>query len=299
MRVTRMMLDRQTLRSIQRNMDDLVESHRQLSTGRRIGRFSDDVAGAAEQLRIERKQGSLDTYTRNLDMVEGVLSTASARLQNTSEVLTRSRELATQGATGTYSAQNMRGMAEEINGLLEQVLSDAGTTYGGRYVFSGKGSDTAPYSAIRNANGRVSEVRYEGASSSTRVPVAPGRTIRGNLVGPDLFERDADLFGTLIDLRDAMEAGDEEAVRGLIDDLKTCQDALNTATAELGSELNGVKTIRRRLEDLASRNEEALADVADTDVAAVSVEYQRQMAALEAVMKIAGQAMPTSLAELM
>jgi flagellar hook-associated protein 3 FlgL len=292
-----MMLDRQTLRSIHQNMEDLVESHRQLSTGRRIGRYSDDVAGASQELRIERRGGALETYTRNVELVEGVLSTASARLQKTSEVLTRARELATQAASESYADENLRGMAEEVDGILEQVVSDTGTTYAGQYLFAGKVSDTAPYSVTRDAEGKVSSVYYEGSKATTRVPIAPGRTSRGNFVGPDLFEREADMFGTLIQLRDAMDAGDNDAVRNLIDDLKTCQDSINTATSELGSELNGVKTISRRLDDLTTRNQEALAAVADTDVAEVSIEYQRQMAALEAVMKLAGQAMPTSLAD--
>ncbi len=293
------MMDRQLLRSTQKKMSRLSKLNRKLSSGRRIHRFSDDIEEAGALLRVKRQKEAVETYGQNLDRAKGIISAASGRLQNMSDVLTRAREITVQAASGTFSDSNLESMAQEIDGVLDQALSNANATYDGKHIFAGRRGSKAAYEATRNAEGQITDVEYTGATESTSVPVAPGRSRRINMVGPDFFQRTNDIFDTLIQIRDAMENGDRKGLRKLVDDLKEGQQGVNTAQAELGAELNSVKMIKNSLKDLSVAKEERIADIADTDMAKVSTEYRRQMNALQAVMKLATKARPTSLAELM
>lgn len=294
MRVTRQVLDRQSLRSIHKKMDELSELNRQISTGRRIGTVSDDVQASGQLLALKRRKASVETFSRNLDLTEGALSTALASLENTTDVLSRARELGTQAATGTFSDSNLRGMAQEVNGILEQVVSNANAEYAGENVFSGERSGQPPYAVVRDAEGKISDVSYQGGRVTTKVPIAPGRKMRRNFVGANVFGRNADTFQTLIQLRDAMETGDKAGVRDLLDELKSSQDGVNTVSSELGSDLNTAKMTRNSLQALGGRTEESIAGLADTDIAVASTEYRRTIVALEAVMKLASESMPSS-----
>lgn len=287
------------LRSMQLKMGELSELNRKLATGRRIHRFSDDVEDAGMLLRLKRKKGALSTYEKNLQRVKSSIATASGRLQNTTEVLSQARELTTQAASETFTDANLKSMAHEIDGILDQVLSNANVTKDGKHIFAGRGGEEPAYSVTRNAEGQITSVEYEGANRADGVPVAPGRRQRKNLVGPDFFQRTGNVFDTLIKIRDEMQNGSREKLRGLIDDLKHAQQGVNSAQAELGTELNGVKMIKKSLESLSMENKKNIADIEDTDMARVSTEYQRQMTALQAVIKLASKVRPTSLAKMM
>ncbi len=299
MRVTRQMMDRQTLKAIRENMAGLKTVNQQITSGERIGTMSDDVEGSSELLRSRRLKNSMQTYKENLNHAKGVMSRASTTLESASEKLIRAREVTTQAATGTYSESDMKAMAAEIDGILEQLVADANLEHAGRYVFSGQKSETAPFVATRTPDGEINQVNYQGASTTTRAPVSSNRTVRVNLNGGDFFQSREDTFQTLISIRDAIDNGNQSQVQDLIDNLKRAHEGINVGAAEMGSEINGLKAIDQNLQYQMTDNDQRISDLNDTDMAEASKEYQRYMSALQATLKFASKANANSLLELM
>jgi flagellar hook-associated protein 3 len=158
----------------------------QIATGNRVIRASDSPADVYRIMALRQTESDFDSYFKNLDEVETSLLEGSNALQQLSNIATRVGVLVAQGSTGTYGDENREAMAEEINELLEQAVSLADHKVLGRYIFGGADSTTPPFEATEE-NGRITSVRYVGSYDERPVPVAPGVTMSGQIVGDRVF----------------------------------------------------------------------------------------------------------------
>lgn len=92
-----------------------------LSSGKRINKASDDAAGLAISQKMGAQVRGLRQASRNsLDGVS-LLQTAEGALDEVHSMLQRMRELAVQGANGTYDETDLKAMADEMKELTEQI----------------------------------------------------------------------------------------------------------------------------------------------------------------------------------
>jgi len=164
----------------------LADLQAQAATGMRIQRPSDAPNDAYRVLDLRNQSLTTETYRKNLDAVILNLQTASDSLQQISPKVSRVTDLLTQVASGTYNAGNRELIAQEIDSLLEQIVSLANTDNLGQHIFAGSATDKAPYQVDR-VDGRIVAVRYEGSATELPVPVAPGVEYSGVLVGDRVF----------------------------------------------------------------------------------------------------------------
>jgi len=175
-----------TVSAVLSHSEHLARLQEQASTGLRVIRGSDDPTGAARILQLRTQARSLETYTQNIDAVILSLEQASAALSSVSDSLVRVRELATQATTGTLNQSNRDAIAGEIDGILQQVITEANHRSLGRFIFSGHSVSTAPY-AVETTDGTITAVTYQGARTDLQVPVARGVEYSGLLVGDEVF----------------------------------------------------------------------------------------------------------------
>lgn len=167
----------------------LAQLQETIASGARLRQASDSPTDAFRLLGLRTESHSLQTYGDNLTRVSDSLDISSSVLSKMSETLTRVRELVTQGVSGTYSAANRKSIADEIDSLLEQLVSLANTRHGGRHLFGGSRTGSAPYTT-EYENGRIVRVTYAGSLQGVMVPVAPGVEYSGVLVGDEVFRDD-------------------------------------------------------------------------------------------------------------
>jgi len=74
--------------------------------------------------------------------------------------------------------------AEQIENILAETVSLANTHYGGRYLFGGTQSTTAPY-----AYNGTSRVTFSGDNGVTQSWISPGTKIAVNIPGPEIFQK--------------------------------------------------------------------------------------------------------------
>ncbi|HUU91022.1 MAG TPA: flagellar hook-associated protein FlgL [Phycisphaerae bacterium] len=175
---------------LRQHAEQLAQLQETVASGARLRRASDAPVDAFRLLGLRTESRSLQTYGDNLTRVSDSLNVTSSVLSKMSETLTRVRELVTQGVSGTYSAANRKTIADEINSLLEQLVSLANTKHGGQRLFGGSHTGSAPYTT-EYENGRIVRVTYEGSRQAVMVPVAPGVEYSGVLVGDDIFGGDS------------------------------------------------------------------------------------------------------------
>jgi flagellin len=114
------------------------KAYERLSSGRRINRAAD---GAAELSIAEKFRAAASSVARSrLNMVDALSSAqvGEAALNETSGILIRVRELAVQAANGTVGDRERELIAEEAEGLLEEVDRISSTTrFAGSFLLSG------------------------------------------------------------------------------------------------------------------------------------------------------------------
>jgi len=297
MRVTTLMSSRATLRDLNDGLSRLTRLQNQLSSGKQITRPSDDPYGASRALSLRGELGGLDQYQRNVDDGIGWLNTSDTALGQMSDVLARVRELLVQGSTDTAGPSSRAAIADEIDQLAESVKQEADVQYGGRYVFSGTATDTAPY-ALGGAD------TYVGDAGTITRAIGPGVEIPINadvraLLGDGQGARDDKLLHTLRDIADHLRGSttaDADALRGTdLQRLDAGLDTLNGIRADVGARTNRLSVAGSRLSGLALNTTKLLSDTEDADMAQTITQYTTQQAAYSAALKAGANIVQTSL----
>lgn len=157
------------------------------STGQDVNRPSDSPQDAHRLLGLHDDVRSMEYYIENMDIkLIPRLTTASIATQNITGMLADAKVALT--ATSGISSPSI--LAQEINGLLEDILVQANWSESGYYLFGGAQSDIAPYVATRDSNDQIIRVTYQGSTNDRQVEVAPGVETSSVLIGDNLFRSD-------------------------------------------------------------------------------------------------------------
>ena len=297
MRVTTLMSSRATLRDLGDGLGRLTRLQSQLSSGKQITRPSDDPYGTSRALALRGELGGLAQYQRNVDDGIGWLNTSDTALGQVSDVLARVRELLVNGGNDTAGPAARSAMADEIDQLAESVKQEADVQYGGRYVFSGTATDTAPY-ALGGADGYQGDAGTITRAIGPRVELPLTTDIRA-LLGDGLAARDDGLLHTLRDIADHLRGGtpaDADALRGTdLQRLDASLDVLNGIRADVGARTNRLAVAGSRLSGLALNATQLLSEVEDADMAQTITQYTTQQAAYNAALKAGANIVQASL----
>ena len=117
--------------------DALSTAMNRLSTGMRINSAKDDAAGLAISASMTAQIRGMNQGVRNANDGISMAQTAEGALDEVTNMLQRMRELAVQGANGTYSTSDAANITAEQDALGAQISSIiANTSYNGKNLFA-------------------------------------------------------------------------------------------------------------------------------------------------------------------
>ncbi len=126
----------------------------------------------------------------------------------------------------------------------------------------------------------------KGISGQQFREILGGVTMAANVTGPEVFTGSADLFHTLITLRDALRANNTPAISAALKDIDAGSSQVSAATGTIGGRLQRLDAARETLAADLTRVKGLLSRIEDADVAETTLDFQRQeqlfQAALEA-----------------
>ncbi len=161
--------------------NDLNSSLAKLSSGFRITKASDDAAGLAISVNLGAQIKSYNQAVRNGNDALNVVQTADASLNETQNILTRLRELASQSASSGVSNTERGYIQNEVSGLISEVdrISNA-TEYNGVALLNSAAALTFQV-GIRNvaANDQIVVTTASATSSSLGVNALSLSTLTG------------------------------------------------------------------------------------------------------------------------
>jgi flagellar hook-associated protein 3 FlgL len=184
MRVSTTSLFQTALAGMADRQANLARLQQQLSTGERLTSAAADPIGWSTAISLDRAIAELEQFGGNATVLRNRLELADASLSTVGDRLARVRELALQGANGTYTDDQRRAIALELRQQVLAVVDAANTTDGnGRYLFGGT-ADAVPPFGFGPAG-----ASYAGDQNRRSMEVAPETAVEDVDPGSEIFLR--------------------------------------------------------------------------------------------------------------
>jgi flagellar hook-associated protein 3 FlgL len=282
-RITESMTGRRLLADLNASTSLMAKYQRQISSGRRLEKPSDDPLATHTAMRLRSELQALESDQRSIGDAKGWLDTTEAALSSITSVAQRANELALQGVNGTMAQADRNKIADEIDQLIQTAKGAANASYGGRYVFSGSRTDTPAY-----ALGATDTWQGDAGGSIYR-QVGAGQTIVVNVRGDDVLGSgggDGKLLSTLRDLAANLRSGNVAAIRA--NDLGGLQrnlEEITTSRGVVGALTTRIESAAGRLAQMEEATTGLLSDAEDTDIAKALIQLTTQQSVYSAALK--------------
>ncbi|MES2394214.1 MAG: flagellar hook-associated protein FlgL [Acidobacteriota bacterium] len=167
MRVVNMLPDIQY--EIQKSQTALNTALQQVSTGMRVNQLSDDPSASANLVSSLAASANVDQYTKNINVLQSRMQTADSSISAVVTALNSAITAGTSGANGIMTASNRLSIADQVQGILSNVVAQANGSFQGAYVFGGSQTSTPPF--VQAATAYTSN---SGTPLSTSTPLTAG-----------------------------------------------------------------------------------------------------------------------------
>jgi flagellar hook-associated protein 3 FlgL len=266
MRLTFEAMHRNAQEGIESASTRLMEFQRQVSTGKRIERPSDDPSATLGSIGEHNETAAIDQYARTTDTIGSRLAVVDTVLSDLILQIERA-QVASASARGSSKTQSQRdAAATELEGIRDMVLGNMTTAFNGAYLFSGSNSTVPPYSRV-TPNGPVSA--YAGSTSELLVDVDQQRAVKMTFDGQTLTQgSDAnDIFVEFDALIAAVRAGDDTGIGAGMAALQRMFDRVTTAQGRVGADLRTIDEHKLRLDGLKRASAKRISALEDTNMA--------------------------------
>lgn len=227
MRITEGMRYAEVLRNLGRIQSQHADASQQALTGVRIDRPSKDPSGAAELARIRASLSEHTRYKEAITMVRGDAELAESALAESSDLLSRAREIAMTGANGAISAEQRALMGQEVRGLRSELMHLANTKGTKGYIFAGSRTNLPPFGPSG---------AFVGDDVQQTIDIGSGAPVSVGASGARAFTATGgrDVLADLEALSLALESNDLAGITGSLDSLEAGQQQLHGERSRSG-----------------------------------------------------------------
>ncbi|OZY85861.1 Lateral flagellin [Cellvibrio mixtus] len=128
-----------TQTNLSKTNNALGTNQQRLGTGLRINSAADDAAGLQIATRLNAQSRGMEVAMRNTGDAISLLQTAEGAFNETTDILQRMKDLATQSANDTNSADDRTALQAEFDELAKEVTNIfTNTKYAGEALFTTK-----------------------------------------------------------------------------------------------------------------------------------------------------------------
>lgn len=239
----------------------LSTAMQRLGTGLRINSAADDAAGLQIATRLQAQSNGQNVGMRNSQDAISMLQTGEGAMEEMTNIVQRMKDLATQAANGTNTADDITAMDAEYVTLSEELVNiTSNTTFGGDALFAAGGKFTAA-------------VTFQiGGSSAETMAV----DVSADLTAVTTFTGTAATTGTLT----------AASANGLIDTLDGHLANIGKVRSALGANINRLDHTINNLSNMKENTDVAKGRIMDADYAAESTSMTKNQMLMQAGMSV-------------
>lgn len=288
MRITAQMIVDSAIKQMEENRRRLMDAQVKISTNRSFTKPSEDPLGAAKAMEINSILERLDQYDRSVDSATAFLDETEKALNGAYDLVTEAWEISLSNAS-TGDAQGRQIAANQIALIRDQLLNEANSKIGNRYVFGGYETGSAPFD---------SSGAYNGDSGSIQVRIGPSSTLAINFAGDVVFKGTAggvDIFGALEDLQTALETNDTAGIEQARAELSMAIEQIVDYQTQVGVRVKRLEQAKDELAETRFQMSDLLSDTVGVDLTRVSAELAAQRTVFEASVAATSQVLQINL----
>lgn len=279
MRISSITMKHQSVNTINKLSNTFNKLLLQSSSQQKIDKGHEDPVLAQKVTLTTNAQRLNEQYAKNVNDAKSFLNYTESVLTETSDILSRIKELTIQAASDTVNNEARQAIVEEVNQLIIALADNGNEKFNDKYIFAGTKTTTKPFELIGNP---PTAIDYKGNAGKYGYNISEGFNLEINLTGDKVFK---DMITELIELRDFISAGDLDKIRnvGLVNVNKNIDNTINLRT-ELGAKSNIADNTLNRIKsmdvDLKSTKSNLLdVNIAEvtTEIAMVQVSYQASL----------------------
>jgi flagellar hook-associated protein 3 FlgL len=296
MRVANKTLYDNIIQNLGKVSSEMVAANNVVSTGKKLNKLSDDPVGLVTVLDLRSSLAEITQIARNITMGRSWLTAAESSLTQTQSIITDVKALCVQYSSANVSANDRQNAVDMVDGMLKEIISLANSQSGGKYVFSGTNSDSAPFAL----DPIMGQVVYSGTDTSFSIKIGQGTNIEIGRDGQKVFGENWDsdnIFRSLVDLKTYLQTNDIANIQNTMGLLDSHMDKLSSTIADIGG-----KTIRLNIkdsiiQDLKLTYTDRKSQIEDADYAEAVLDLNAKELAYEAALASASKAMTLSLVD--
>ncbi|WP_312572677.1 lateral flagellin LafA [Stutzerimonas balearica] len=272
-----------TQTNLSKTNNALGTNQQRLGTGLRINSAADDAAGLQIATRLNAQSRGMAVAMRNTNDAVSLLQTAEGAFSEMTDILQRMKDLATQGANGTNSADDLDSLQAEYDQLAEEMANIMdNTSYAGEKLFSKD-----------NSAGKFAAAVTFQIGSTTAETMSLDLTAAGSDAVQTVTDA-LDGMSTVYTAGSAATAGTEitGAANATIDLVNTALDAVGSLRAQFGATINRLNHTNNNLANMKDNTEMAKGRIMDADFASESASMTKNSMLLQSgisMLKQAGQ----------
>jgi flagellar hook-associated protein 3 FlgL len=297
MRVTQTMMSNIFVRNIQKQTEAMLQRQEQLASQKRINRPSDDPAGMARVLDGRSSLAAIDQYVENIKQGKTRLEITETTLEQVDDLVQQAGDLARANSGEEVTADQREFAAENIKEIYDHIMQLANSRFGGRYMFAGYQTNTAPFT--RDADGTASTAddytaTYHGDTGNFQIPIADNIKVSVDADGRNYFGDGASgVFSELQKLINGLENTDLAAgtaqIRETVDPLEAAHVQIMNKRSEGAPKQYRLEASEQYWANFKSKVQEAMGRDEDADITRVAVELNNIKTAYETSMAAAAK----------
>jgi len=298
MRITQSMISRTGINQLVAQRNRLARTQEMAATGRRINRPSDDPIDYRKLLSLKDDLRQTGRFLRTIDQSRTRIRSTEEALAGAAEAIDLVRVRGLEAMNATNQRESTRDAIKvQIEQLFDELVSQANVrSPGGGYVFSGRASDQAAFTAVGDfSSGVPPTVSFTGDASATRVEIGEDVFVDVTRDGQAAFQGAADAFSAVTALWTAVDQGDDVGMRAAVDDLESARDHLFLERAAIGGSESKANSFEDRLRLQEEEITSQLSYIEDADAFEVYSDLVSQESALQASLEVSSRILQPTL----
>ncbi|MFQ2318464.1 lateral flagellin LafA [Aeromonas caviae] len=239
-----------------------------LGTGLRINSAADDAAGLQMATRLQAQSNGQKVGMRNAQDAISMMQTAEGAMDEMTNIVQRMKDLATQGANGTTSADDYTALNAEFGELTKELGNIVNnTSFGGQKLLKGGSFEAA------------AGVTFQIGGSSTETLKVDVATAMKDLTGTTATSgiADADIVAGI---------GDQTKASDAITATSNLLDQIGAVRSSFGANINRLEHTVNNLSNMKENTDMANGRIMDADFAQESTNMTKNQMLMQAGMSV-------------
>lgn len=270
-------------------------ANEELSSGYRINQPSDDPGSIDAVLDFQGQIAQVTQVKSNLSQASTVANLADSALTSANNMLDQLTSIAAEGSSSTSTAASNGSLGQQVQGIEEQLVSLANTTFGGTYIFGGDNATTQPYTFNWSVPGGV--VQNNTATTTVAITnsdgdsmVVPGQTAQQifGAQNADGSPAASNIFQNVWALGQALQKNDQPGIQAAATSLRASVVQLGQATTISGNTLSWLQQSSDNATSKLTGLSSQLSNLRDADAAQAATDLSTAETAEQAAVAAQG-----------